>query len=344
MAGQIYGFNQVFDSNGDPLPGAKLITRVPGTTTPKATYNAPDLLNPLPNPVIADSAGRFPQIWAADGAIFDLVLTDQNDVTIEGFESVAALGASSSNVDLDFGLNGRLQIVGHSGEPNIEFGDPTGDDVGGDGRIGGWNNTQGTSLEIDFATTTFTGAISPASIGTIGGQSNPVPVTVARGTIAAATTVNIPLDQTFSRWQIFLKNLTFGSSTQIQIVMSFDGGSTFKTAGTDYQYQGIFHQGTGVVTTGIPGTVAAFIPIIPFTTSTSSSGGVDITLDVMSTSSTESRLFSRFGFFSTASGVPAYGDVAGRTNAKSYGKVTNLRLFNSNTIAMSGTYTVIGMP
>lgn len=58
------------DGNGNPIAGAQLLFYRAGTTTPQAVYDAPDLLTPLTQPVVADSAGEFVDIW------FDATLDD----------------------------------------------------------------------------------------------------------------------------------------------------------------------------------------------------------------------------------------------------------------------------
>jgi hypothetical protein len=59
MARLILPYEQVFDLNGDPLPGAKLYFYESLTVTPKDTYSDEALTTPNTNPVIADSQGQF---------------------------------------------------------------------------------------------------------------------------------------------------------------------------------------------------------------------------------------------------------------------------------------------
>lgn len=53
------------DSDGNPLPGAKLFFYRAGGTTPATVYADGSLATPLSNPVVADSAGFFPAIYTA---------------------------------------------------------------------------------------------------------------------------------------------------------------------------------------------------------------------------------------------------------------------------------------
>ena len=345
MAGQIYGFNQVFDSNGDPLPGAKLITRVPGTTTPKATYNAPDLLSPLTNPVIADSAGRFPQMWASTGDNFDLVLTDEDDVTIESYGDVTALGTEDQEIEIDFGSNGRFAVTGADGVPNIEFGDIAGDNVGGSGRIGGWDQTQGDDLEIDFETTTFTGEVVIS--GTINGPGSiglSVPMVIGRGSVSAVSTLDIQIPTTYQSYVLEIRN-SIGSVTTAQNLnyyMSFDGGSTFKNTAADYQYSTNIATSGGV--SGVQATSSDRGWVNIGVGGASGLGGTDTVMQIWTGVSQETRSLSRFvGYTAGSAGNSATGMVSTTTNNKGFGRLTTIRIFPS-TGTVSFSWVLTGIP
>lgn len=70
-----------FDSNGVPESGAKLNFYESGTTTRLDTYSDTDLTTANANPVVADSAGRFGNIFLK-AQNYKVVLTDSADVTI----------------------------------------------------------------------------------------------------------------------------------------------------------------------------------------------------------------------------------------------------------------------
>lgn len=56
------------DGNGVPVAGARLRTTVAGSTTlPKNLYSDAALTSALPNPLVADGAGVFPQFFMEDG-------------------------------------------------------------------------------------------------------------------------------------------------------------------------------------------------------------------------------------------------------------------------------------
>jgi len=322
MSGQIYGFNQVFDANGNPIPGAKLLTRVPGTTTPKATYTDATLTVPLSNPVIADSGGRFPQIFADEGQVFDLVLTTATDVTIDSFYNVTALGASGNSILIDFGVNGRFAVIGEGGEPNIKFGDPTGDDVGGDGRIGGWDNTQGTNLEIDFANTEFTGGI------TAGGVLNPFPRLLTSGVATAAATTDISLDQSYENWELRITNLTSSTGSVVQMLVSFDGGATYKAAAGDYIYEGIGQSNAGAVNTTVSS--ADHMRLSHAGVASAATGGVMFTVRINSRAAQETYAISNFASLIAATVTESIsGQMASSTNNKNYGKATRIRILGT---------------
>lgn len=165
MAGRLIGaWNPALDSAGVSISGAKLYTYIAGTTTPKTTYTTVALSTPQANPVVADSAGRFPELWAADGATFDLKWTDAAGVQITLFQSVQSLGSTATGaVTRDFGADGRLNLESRGGITYLEGGDPSPDNIGGKVRVGGWAGTQADTIILDGAAVSATGPISPGA-------------------------------------------------------------------------------------------------------------------------------------------------------------------------------------
>jgi hypothetical protein len=96
MAGTIYGLglSQQFGADAEPLGGCKLYLYAENTSTPANAYEDFGLTLVLPHPIVADSAGRIPAFWLADGAYrVRLVDADGNEIFDE--QSITAIGASS---------------------------------------------------------------------------------------------------------------------------------------------------------------------------------------------------------------------------------------------------------
>lgn len=81
-------FPQYISGSSNVQAGSKLNFYETGTTTRKATFFKSDLLpaNANPNPVIANADGFFGDMWL-DG-IYNVVLTDKDDVTIDDADPV----------------------------------------------------------------------------------------------------------------------------------------------------------------------------------------------------------------------------------------------------------------
>lgn len=78
-----------FDSNGDPLSGGKLYFYESGTSTPLNTYSDEARTVANTNPVVADSAGRFGDIYLLSQD-YKVILKDSDDATIWTADPVAA--------------------------------------------------------------------------------------------------------------------------------------------------------------------------------------------------------------------------------------------------------------
>lgn len=89
MANRFFNPNfQALDSNGDPLSGAKLYFYQSGTTTALDTYSDTDLTTANANPVVADSAGRFGDIFL-QAQDYNVVLKTSADVTVWSADPVS---------------------------------------------------------------------------------------------------------------------------------------------------------------------------------------------------------------------------------------------------------------
>lgn len=147
------------DASGNGRNGAKLRIYNANTTTLSSVFSDAALTVPLTNPVVADSSGVFPPIYAAEGALFDLTEQTSAGVTIRSEDDVPSVGYASGAFERDF-TNSRVKISGVAGEVRIEGGSATGDDIGGVIRIGGWNNTRADVLELDAVSVNYTGGVT----------------------------------------------------------------------------------------------------------------------------------------------------------------------------------------
>lgn len=89
------------DRNGRLVAGARLFVYSDGTTTKAPIYSNESLTTPLANPVVANSSGQFPSIWATDDLEYTLSITGPDGESIgnpsvfDGFSvSVDAVSAS----------------------------------------------------------------------------------------------------------------------------------------------------------------------------------------------------------------------------------------------------------
>lgn len=81
--------SQAIGDTGSPLSGAKLYFYESGTTTPKDTYSDEALTTPNANPVTADSAGRFGDIFLGSGS-YKVVSKTSAGTTIKTVDPVEA--------------------------------------------------------------------------------------------------------------------------------------------------------------------------------------------------------------------------------------------------------------
>ena len=95
---------QVLNSSGQPYSGAKLYIYQTGTTTALSLYSDEALATPAANPVVADSAGYFANVFIAETK-FKAVIKDSSDVTLKTLDPVYSIGASdavsAANVSFD---------------------------------------------------------------------------------------------------------------------------------------------------------------------------------------------------------------------------------------------------
>jgi hypothetical protein len=224
---------RALDASGNPIVGATLTVYTAGTTTPASIWRDSGLSVAMSNPTSgadkSDSAGRFPQIYAADSATFDVLLKDAAGVTLASYLSVIALGTSDTTFVRNF-TNSRLQARGSGGTVYIEAGDPSGDDIGGTMRLGGWNGTQADLVTVDTAQFNTTGQIKQ------GGYKLAGIVRYEDITFTTVSSAPIPLinEPTGVRvWDIDIIDLVMSlAGAALEFLLSYDGGATYVTTAT----------------------------------------------------------------------------------------------------------------
>lgn len=80
---------QALNSSGVPLSGAKLNFYITGTSTEKDTYSDSAKTTANANPVVADSAGRFGNVFMDLDVQYRVVFTDASDITITTLDNVS---------------------------------------------------------------------------------------------------------------------------------------------------------------------------------------------------------------------------------------------------------------
>lgn len=168
------------DANGLPISGAKAYFYLAGTSTAAPVYTDVTLLVAHAVPVVANSAGRFAEIFLTPGTSYKLDLQTPAGVSLSGYpaDNITAVPTSSSSLD----------VLGTAGE-NLALGDFVYlSDGSGALTAGRWYRTSATNSYSSTAATVVgavPAAITSAAIGTIrlGGLH-----TMAAATLTAGTT------------------------------------------------------------------------------------------------------------------------------------------------------------
>ena len=104
-------FPVAFNANGIAEPGAKLFFYVTGTTAPAPIYTASTMDVEHENPVEANGAGRFPNIYLDEAVTYRLVITDRNGsplgVDVDPYTPGSIVGSAKGDKG-DPGINGGV--------------------------------------------------------------------------------------------------------------------------------------------------------------------------------------------------------------------------------------------
>lgn len=88
---------QALDDNGAPLSGAKLYFYEAGTTTPRDVFSDTALSTAISQPVVADSAGRFPDIYMSAND-YKAVLQNSSSVEVWTQDNYTPPASGSTNL------------------------------------------------------------------------------------------------------------------------------------------------------------------------------------------------------------------------------------------------------
>lgn len=323
---------------GVRLSGAKLYIYEQGTGILADVFSDVDKTVPLANPVVADINGVFPLIYGTENVYVDADLKTSGDVDVRSYTDVPLLSAENTSVFLrDMGINGRAQMRGDSGVIQLEFGNESGDDIGGSARIGGWSGTPLDDLEIDATAITVTGDETiqgglqvDGSITTSDGLLDLVTANAA----ASGTTIDIALPDDTNAWELDLINWSIpdlSGGVTITARLSFDGGATYEAGATSYVYVVVASAAATTTTQA----AAPQIALHSWTSWGSNTGHLNIRIysgEAVDTGVFWSGGVGGTGGASSVSAVRGYAHTAG----KSFTKATHIRLLS--TVAVTFTY------
>lgn len=122
-------FIQLNMANGAPYTGAKAYFTQTGTTTSVAVYQDNALTTPHSNPVVADSEGRFPAIFAAASPALRMRIISATGSLAAPMLDIDPVTTVSSGATTTPGINLVLNPAMSVSEMNDTTNTPTADDV-----------------------------------------------------------------------------------------------------------------------------------------------------------------------------------------------------------------------
>lgn len=209
----------IVDSVGAPISGAKAYFYLTGTTTLVNTYTTVGRTVANTNPVIADSAGRFPPIYLDPDITYRMQLKDASDILIADRDPIAGEGGEVFQY-----VHRTIATAGQTA-----FTLPITYTVGASALtvyVNGLRVEQGAGLdyvETNNTTITFTSGLAAGDL---------VVVAIYRNVDAAATPPNYTVESIAA-----LRLLTTATAaTQLFLLYNYvagDGGGAFRYDSTD---------------------------------------------------------------------------------------------------------------
>lgn len=235
MAIVVGPFYRALDDNNVLVPSAQLRVRTAGSAVLAVNiYSDSAMTIQHANPVQADAAGWFPLIYSPSGQKFDVAILTSiaaGGAVVHSFLNQESVGSDTGALTRDFTTSRARIAASTGGVTSFEAGDPTGDDVGGKVRVGGYSDSQADTISLDGAATNTTGTLTVRSKKLLGLVETPAV------TFTAASTVDIPLTNTPTgvlAWEVDLWDFLTSATANLYARFSYDGGGTFKAGATDY--------------------------------------------------------------------------------------------------------------
>lgn len=85
---------RALDAAGNPIGAATLTFYATGTTTLQSVYTTASLTIALPNPVVADAGGLFPNIFLDESKTYRVILKTGSGTTIADADPVNSLSSA----------------------------------------------------------------------------------------------------------------------------------------------------------------------------------------------------------------------------------------------------------
>lgn len=333
------------DNSGNAYALATLTVYETGTTNPAELYSTAALAavggdGDLANPVTSNAAGYFPAIFLGENVTVDLLCEDSEGNDLWQANGVQGVPGGTDAIAVDLGDDGRFRVTGDGGLVQIEVGDPTGDESGGDMRFGGWAGTQGGEAEIDFAEVNVTGDQTTQGDHTVVGDfsfaaGQTVDLVIAEGTVTAQASTTFALPAGYDIYDLDIYGIApsaTGGDPRVQF--SYDNAATWKST-NEYDYNHSTNANTPTT-----GTAAAHIELTDQikAPATGESNHLRLTIWNLSDKAT-ALMWDGIGFGLTSAPVRITGSGA---TVASYGRATHLKLFSVSTGNLTFKYILKG--
>lgn len=233
--------SRVFTSNGVVSPGAKAYFYATGGLTPQNVYTSSSLATPHSNPVVADSGGKFPNIYLNATQTYRVIIKSSDDaVTYDDVDPFNVSGSSTLvNTTIDTAAPNTIKINGNTltasaGTATLTFPNTTTTIVGRDTTDTLTNKTL-TSPTINtpsIVTPTFTGTPIESTYTITDGAA--FEINPANGSIQAVvlTASRTPKGTNFQNGQSVLLSVDDGTAYTLTWTDTTFGASGVKWIGT----------------------------------------------------------------------------------------------------------------